>query len=133
MFSKILERLVYDSLFSFLDKNNILTDKQYGFCEKHSTYMALLNLIDQISEQIDSKMTIVGIFIDLSKAFDSSDHNILLDKLSFYGISRIAKKWFSSYLTNRQQYVQIQHVAFNLLTIRSGVPQGSIIGPLFLL
>ena len=132
-FSKVLERLVYDRLKSFLDKNNILTDKQYGFREKHSTCVALLNLIDQISEQIDSKMTVVGIFIDLSKAFDTIDHNILLAKLSFYGIRGIAKKWFSSYLTNRQQYVQIQHVASNLLTIRSGVPQGSILGPLLFL
>ena len=80
VFSKILERLVHDRLSSLFNINKTLTDKQYGFCERHSTYMALLKLSDQITAEIDNKN--VAIFIDLSNSFDTIDHAILLDKLS---------------------------------------------------
>ena len=85
---------MYNRLLSYLDKINILTDKQYGFREKYSTYMAIINLVDQISDELDKKHFTLGIFIDLSKAFDTINHAILLDKLQMYEISGIANDWF---------------------------------------
>jgi retron-type reverse transcriptase len=95
--------------------------------------MAIIKLIDQISEEIDNKNYTIGIFIDLSKAFDTINHTILLDKLNLYGVRGIAHDWFNSYLKHRQQFVQIGDSKSELLTITCGVPQGSILGPLLLL
>ena len=133
VFSKILESIMYTRLITYLTSNKILADNQYGFREKHSTYMALINLVDKISEQIDSKMITAGIFIDLSKAFDTIDHTILLQKMHHYGIRGIARDWFQSYLYTRQQYVQIDNSISALLTVNCGVPQGSTLGPLLFL
>ena len=83
IFSKIQEKIVYSRLESFIDKHNILCENQYGFREKHSTYMAVLNIIDNITEQLDAKAFSLGIFMDLSKAFDTIDHEILLKKWRF--------------------------------------------------
>ena len=80
VFSKILEKIMYSRLQKFIDQQKILCANQYGFREKHSTYLALLNIIDYITEQLDSKTFTIGIFIDLSKAFDTIDHTILLKK-----------------------------------------------------
>ena len=85
----------------------MLVKKQFGFREKHSTYMAILDVVDKISQKIDSKNYSMGIFIDLSKAFDTINHNILIDKLEYYGIRGVALQWFISYLSKRSQYVQI--------------------------
>jgi hypothetical protein len=79
VFSKILEKLMYSRLENCINKNKILCENQFGFREKHSTYMALLNIIDQITQQLDSKAFSLGIFIDLSKAFYTIDHNILIN------------------------------------------------------
>ena len=78
VFSKILERLMYKRLFDFLNKNEMLVKKQFWFREKHSTDMAILNLVDKISQNIDSKNYSMGICIDLSKAFDIINHNIMV-------------------------------------------------------
>ena len=83
--------------------------------------------IHVFTEEIDNKKTVVGIFIDLSKAFDTIDHDILLDKLCLFGIRGTAKKWFMSYLRNQQQYVQIQHIKSDLRTVKSGVPHYGIV------
>ena len=130
VFSKILEKIVHTRLFGYLNKHNLLTDKQFGFREKHSTYMALINLVDKISTELDKNNSTVGIFIDLSKAFDTINHEILLNKLSYYGVRGNALKWFKSYLTDRSQFVQIKDAKSDVLNIKCGVPQGSILGPL---
>ena len=133
IFSKILEKLMYVRLEKFIEKHNILCENQFGFREKHSTYMALLDICDQITRQLDSKAFSLGIFIDLSKAFDTIDHNILIAKLENYGVRGIALNWYKSYLTNRKQCVEIYGNTSTLKSITCGVPQGSILGPLLFL
>ena len=95
--------------------------------------MALLDICDQITHQLDSKAFSLGIFIDLSKAFDTIDHNILIAKLENYGVRGIALNWYKSYLTNRKQCVEIDGNTSTLKSITCGVPQGSILGPLLFL
>ena len=95
--------------------------------------MAILDLVDKISQKIDSKYYSMGIFIDLSKAFDTINYKILIDKLEYYGIRDIALQWFISYLSKRSQYVQIGDICSNYLHLSFGVPQGSILGPLLFL
>jgi hypothetical protein len=129
-FSKILEKLVYNRLLDFFNKHDILSKNQYGFRKNVSTSMALIDLVDQISKSIEKNEFTVGIFLDLAKAFDTVNHNILLTKLSNYGVRGIAQNWVKNYLTNRYQYVSLNGINSNNLLITCGVPQGSILGPL---
>lgn len=129
-FSKILEKLFYIRLEKFVSKCNILNDSQYGFRSKRSTSMAVLDLVEKISNSIDKNKPTIGVFIDLKKAFDTVDHKILLQKLCFYGIRGTPHSWLSSYLSNRLQYVEINDCISDKLVITTGVPQGSILGPL---
>lgn len=128
--SKILERLMYNRLYNFLAEHNIISKKQYGFRKNYSTYMALIDLVDKISSNMDHKKYNIGVFLDLSKAFDTIDHNILINKLQCYGIRGNACNWFKSYLNNRRQYVSYNKADSKYMTITCGVPQGSILGPL---
>ena len=105
VFAKILERLMYNRLLKFINKNQIFNKHQFGFRDKHSTFMALIILIENLVNAIDNGKCAVGIFLNFQKAFDTVDHCILLDKLYFYGIRGQAFDWFSSYLHNRQQLV----------------------------
>jgi hypothetical protein len=132
-FSKILEKLFNKRLMGFVDKNEILYNGQYGFRKKHSTSLALLDLVEELTSAIDSKKVTIGVFIDLKKAFDTIDHKILLNKLKLYGIRGTALAWLSSYLTNRFQFVQYNNVLSKMLDVVCGVPQGSILGPTLLL
>ena len=129
-FSKVFERVIHNSLMSYLDKNNILNPTQFGFRKQHSTNMALIDLIDCITNAIDKNEYSIGIFIDLSKAFDTIDHDILLYKLSHYGIRGISLSLFASYLQHREQFVCLNSVVSDYKTVSCGVPQGSILGPL---
>ena len=108
-FSKILERIIYNRLYNFLNENEILNDKQFGFRAGHLTEHAILELIDQVSNAFGNKSFVLGVFIDLSKAFDTVDHNILLEKLSMYGVKGNNLKWFHSYLSNRKRYIEFQN------------------------
>ena len=133
VFSKILEKLMHKRLMSFfIDKYNLICDNQYGFREKHSTYMAVLNILEQISAEMDKKKYSLGIFLDLSKAFDTIDHSRLLKKLENYGVRGNALNWFSSYLAARTQCVSIGLSVSESSIITCGVPQhaqGSVLGP----
>ena len=129
-FSKVFEKVVANRLMFFFDSCNILIKNQYGFRKNHSTYMAIMAMYDKISTAIDKGEFAVGVFIDLSKAFDTLDHEILLAKLDYYGVRGVALNWFKSYLKNRQQYVHLNGASSALSNIVCGVPQGSILGPL---
>ena len=133
VFNKLLEKLMAARLWKFLDKNNIIFDKQFGFRNNHSTDFALLSIVDKIQKAIDEKNYSCGIFLDFSKAFDTVNHDILLKKLEYYGIRGLSKSWFKSYLEDRKQSVIINNVYSNLIPITCGIPQGSVLGPILFL
>ena len=128
--SKVLEKCVFNQVYNYFDYNKLFFVSQYGYRKCHSTENACLELIDRISHQLDSKQTPICLFLDLSKAFDTLDHNILLSKLQYYGLTDTPLKWFSSYLSERQQYVELDGLKSSTAPINTGVPQGSILGPL---
>ena len=114
-------------------KDNIDSYVQYGFRKSHSTELAALELIDSIYKKLDQGKTPIAIFLDLSKAFDTIDHKILINKLHHCGCRNISLNWFKSYLTERSQYVVINDTISKTLRITTGVPQGSVLGPLLFL
>jgi hypothetical protein len=128
--SKVLERLVFNRCMSYLDHHNILYKRQYGFRKNHSTYMAVIDLVNKITDAVNNDNFTAGVFLDLSKAFDTIDHSILLDKLYHYGFRGLSYQWFEDYLTNRKQFVYYNGVSSEKKNIICGVPQGSILGPL---
>uniref|UniRef100_A0A672HNL4 Reverse transcriptase domain-containing protein n=1 Tax=Salarias fasciatus TaxID=181472 RepID=A0A672HNL4_SALFA len=128
-FSKILEKIFVIRLDSFIEKHQLLMDCQYGFRTNQSTSMALMELVEELTSSIDNKKYAVEIFIDLKKAFDTIDHGILLHKLERMGIRGVGYNWLSSYIGNRQQFVQMGEYRSTSLDITCGVPQGSILGP----
>ena len=131
--SKLIEKLVKKRLLSFLSKNNVLTDFQFGYRSNHSTTHAILNISDNILSNFDKKIHTVSIFLDLSKGFDCVDHHILLRKLKHYGIRGVAFDFFKSYLSNRKQQTLINGMLSDFLTVLCGVPQGSVLGPILFL
>ena len=132
-FSKFLEKVIYKRLLNYINELGIFCNNQFGFRKGHSTSLALVDLFDKISSAIDRKEHSVGIFLDLSKAFDTVDHNILLDKLNYYGIRGLALDLIKSYLSDSMQYVQYNQTNSIKRNISCGVPQGSILGPLLFL
>ena len=132
-FSKIIERLVYNRLYKYIQINKILDPVQYGFQSKLSTEHAIIELQNRIIKNLAENKHCIGIFIDLSKAFDTLDHTIMLNKLYKYGIRGLAHSWFSSYLHNREQFTDYLSSKSSIENVSCGVPQGSILGPLLFL
>ena len=128
--SKILEKLLHKRIYKFLMKHKLFYESQYGFRPKHSTNDAITELITDLTNNIEDKLNSLTIFLDLSKAFDTIDHKILLNKLNNYGIRGTSLKWFESYLSNRKQYVKINRTKSLTKDVICGVPQGSVLGPL---
>ena len=124
---------MYIQLFQYFTSNNLFHANQYGFRAEYSTELALSELVDRIYSDLDEKQIPIAIFIDLSKAFDTIDHTILISKLEHYGVENNELQWFISYMHNRQQYVEIENTKSTTETITTGVPQGSILGPLLFL
>ena len=132
-FSKILEKLMSNRLLNFLNKCDILNKYQFGFRNNHSTYMALIILLENLNNALDKGQCSIGIFLDFQKAFDTINHGILLDKLYHYDIRGPAYDWFSSYLNERYQFVVYNGCESEYKYIQCWVPQGSILGPLLFL
>ena len=124
---------MYNCLYNFLLENNILYQKQFGFQNAHSTEHAILQLVNQITEALSQGKYTLGIFIDLSKPFDTVNHNILLEKLKAHGIQSGNLKSFRSYLPNRKQFILYDNFKTEVKIVKCGVPQGSILGPLLIL
>lgn len=134
VFSKIFEKIINKRLIKFLNKHTILSNNQFGFRRGRSTEDAVLQLSDTIVKNFDKKFKTVGIFLDLSKAFDTVSVPILLDKLESIGVRGVVHDLFRSYLTNRTQLVSIDGLNSSEKYLHFGVPQGSVLGPtLFLI
>ena len=131
--NKIVEKLMHERLYAFLNSFDCIYEHQFGFRNKHSTNHALVSLTEDIRSALDNNEIACGVFIDLQKAFDTVSNDILLHKLNHYGIRGIANEWFSSYLSNRKQYVSINGHNSNEACMPYGVPQGSVLGPLLFL
>jgi hypothetical protein len=140
--SKILEKIVYNSLVCFVNKHSILSEDQHGFWENRSTETACQNFIELIQTRPNDGEHVLGIFLDLSKAYEVMNHETLLGKVDYYGTRGITKTWLESYLSSHSQYVEITAKAEDTYNhkytspcriIKHGVPQGSILGPLLFL
>lgn len=128
--SKIFEHVIQNQLLSYFTNNSIFASQQYGFRPNHSTELAALELMDKNIQAMGKGQTPINIYLDLSKAFDSLEHRVLLTKLKFYGLQSKSLALIESYLSGRTQYVQIDGTKSKSCPINYGIPQGSVIGPL---
>lgn len=133
VFSKIIEKILAKRIISFLEENNILSNSQHGFREKRSTMSALYSILDFIYKQLDKNNKVMAVFVDLTKAFDCVDHEILVRKLEAYGLRGNCNNLLKNYLCNRKQFVHFLGENSIELPIEFGVPQGSVLGPLLFL
>ena len=128
--SKVFERIMHNQMYSYFNENQLFYTSQYGFRHGHSTELACLELVQNIINNMDTNKLPINVYLDLSKAFDSLNHDILLYKLSYYGFRGKSLELMKNYLSCRKQYVEINNQKSKLLEINCGVPQGSIVGPL---
>ena len=128
--SKILEKATYSQLYHYLTANDLLTKKQFGFRKGFSTESALTTFADEVLLNMEQGKLCWALFVDLTKAFDTVDHGILLSKLFSIGLSGNSLQWFRSYATERKQRTSCENELSSELTVTHGVPQGSILGPL---
>lgn len=124
IFSKMLEKLIHEQIYSYLETNNIFSNCQFGFRRNKGTTQALLKHTNYIYESLDNNNFVFAMYLDLRKAFDSVDHEILLSKLYHYGIRGLPLDWFRSYLSNRQQCVIVNEVCSSPQLLTHSVPQG---------
>lgn len=128
---KIFERLIFDQFTSYLERNEILFERQFGFKKGTGTEEAVVNVVEYICGELDAGFSgVAGVFFDYSKAFDLVNHNILLKKLEVIGVANKTLDIFQHYLANRAQFVQVGECSSARLPVNCGVPQGSVLGPL---
>ena len=130
VFSRLLEKIGHDQFSKYLKEHNKFAKCQHAFLKLHSTLTSLLSVTDTWFSNIDKRKLNISVFLDLKKAFDTVDHGILLSKLSKYGAVVTPLRWFTSYLTDRKQYCQINGHKSCLKNVLCGIPQGSCLGPL---
>jgi len=130
IFGKLFEKIIYSRIYSFAQTQGIINPNQFGFRKSHSTSHAVNQSVKIIEDTLKANKHILGIFIDLSKAFDTIDHRTLLTKLERYGIRGNTHDLIKSYLSRRQQYTEVLGEKSECLTVEYGVPQGSVLGPL---
>jgi hypothetical protein len=128
--SKIFEKILHNQIYKYFKSNNLFTENQYGFLEGLSTELATMELTNRLYKYMDDNKIPISVFIDLSKAFDTIDHHILIHKLKYYGLEGASLRLITNYLTERTQYVAYDDCNSSILPIKCGVPQGSILGPL---
>ena len=133
IFSKIFEKVIYTRMYKFLSDNNRIYSRQFGFRSNHSTNHALISLTEGIKSYLDTGQWVAGIFLDLRKAFDTVNHQILLQKLNSYGFRGNSYMLLQSFLHNRKQFVSINGFDSEILELKCGIPQGSTLGPLLFL
>ena len=133
LIGKLLERVVHKRLLKYLEENNLLDSKQGGFRPGHSTVDTIIKFTNDLYEGINENRGTVACFVDLKKAFDIVNHNILINKLALLGLSNSMILWVQSYIKNRTQRTLANNILSEVRTIECGVPQGSILGPLFFL
>jgi len=131
--SKLFEKLMNIRFSHYIESNKILNEHQFGFRKGLNTSDAVVEFLDHAYSSLDAKKYMIAIFLDLSKAFDTLDHEILLMKLQHIGVDTNILQWFQSYLTNRSQLVCFNSIKSNVSKINTGVPQGSILGPILFL
>ncbi len=124
---------MYNRISNFIHKHGLLNDYQFGFRQKRSTNQALIVLLDKITAALDNVDIVLWVFLDFSKAFDTVDHQILLNKMYMYGIRGIALKWIESYLSIRRKFVLFKYVKSEYAYVTRGVPHGSMMSPLLFL
>ena len=130
-FLKFLEKLIYNQTQSFLEKHSITSPTQYGFRRAYSTSHAMIDILTSTLDNINANKSTALLLLDLKKAFDTMNHDTLLNKMNHYGIRGSANNLFASFLANKKHYVFLNHIQSNYRYIKCGVPQGSILGPLF--
>ena len=130
---KVFEKILFNRMMSFVRKNKILSEKQYGFRPKHSCVHALIDFTEKLRKNMDNKLTSQACFIDLSKAFDTIKHERLRSNLEFCGFRGKFPNLIKSYLANRYEFVELDRCWSEKKMIKYGVPQGSVFGPLLFL
>ena len=133
IFGKIFEKIIYSRIYNFALSQNIIDPNQFGFRKSHSTSHAVNHSVKIIEDHLMKRKHVLGIFIDLSKAFDTIDHSTLINKLNTYGIRGNAQSLIKSYLSQRLQYTEALGEKSSELRVKFGVPQGSVLGPLLFL